>query len=88
MLPILLAAILASVQRVTSIYYGNKKAVYGYINDDWRITPTVTLNLGLRYEYTGEPLASNLQSLNSISNVPGLVTFNSPTAQKTNSCRA
>ena len=66
------------------VYYGNKKAVYCYINDEWRITPTVTLNLGLRYEYTGEPLASNLQSLNSISNVPGLMTFNSPTAQKTN----
>ena len=66
------------------VYYGNKKAFYAYANDDWRITPTVTLNLGLRYEYTGEPLASNLQTLNSISNVPGLVTFGAPTTQKTN----
>ena len=66
------------------IYYGNKKAVYAYANDDWRISPTITLNLGLRYEYTGEPQATNLQTLNSISNVPGLITFSAPTAQKTN----
>ena len=26
-----------------------------YIQDDWRITDTVTLNLGLRYEYVGAP---------------------------------
>jgi Carboxypeptidase regulatory-like domain len=66
------------------VYYGNKKAIYGYINDEWRVTPTVTINAGLRYEYTGEPLATNLQSLNSISNVPGLVNFTNPTSQKAN----
>jgi hypothetical protein len=66
------------------VYYGNKKAVYGYVNDEWRITPTVTINAGLRYEYTGEPLASNLQTLNSISNVPGLLTFSQPSSQKSN----
>ena len=66
------------------IYYGNKKAFYGYANDAWRISPTVTVNLGLRYEYTGEPLGSQLQALNSIASVPGLINFNAPTAQKTN----
>ena len=67
------------------VYYGNKKAVYGYINDEWRITPTVTINAGLRYEYTGEPLAATTyQPLNAISNVPGLITFGAPSAQKTN----
>jgi hypothetical protein len=67
------------------VYYGNKKAIYGYVNDDWRISPTVTVNLGLRYEYTGEPLAAtSLQPLNAISSVPGLISFNAPTAQKTN----
>jgi Carboxypeptidase regulatory-like domain/TonB dependent receptor-like, beta-barrel len=27
----------------------------GYVQDDWRIKPRVTLNLGLRYEYQGVP---------------------------------
>jgi hypothetical protein len=66
------------------IYYGNKKAFYGYANDAWRISPTVTLNLGLRYEYTGEPLGTQLQALNSLASVPGLINFTAPTAQKTN----
>jgi hypothetical protein len=67
-----------------TVYYGNKKAVYAYANDEWRISPTVTLNLGLRYEYTGEPLGVQSQTLNAISNVPGLITFGAPQAQKTN----
>jgi hypothetical protein len=66
-------------------YYGNQKAFYGYANDDWRVTPNLTLNLGLRYEWTGVPLSEiQWQPLNAISNVPGLVTFNSPSSQKTN----
>jgi hypothetical protein len=68
-----------------AVYYGNKKAFYLYGNDEWRITPTITLNLGLRYEYTGNPLAATtLQPLNAISSVPGLVNFAAPTTQKTN----
>jgi hypothetical protein len=38
----------------------------------------------LRYEYTGEPEGASLQSLNSISSVPGLINFNSPTPQYSN----
>jgi TonB dependent receptor len=66
-------------------YYGNRKAVYWYANDEWRIAPKLTLNLGIRYEWTGEPLAAtSLQPLNSISNVPGLITFGAPTTPKWN----
>jgi len=67
------------------VYYGNKNAIYGYANDEWRITPTVTLTLGLRYEYTGEPQGvTRSQPLNALSSVPGLITFGKPTAQKAN----
>jgi hypothetical protein len=31
----------------------------GYVQDDWRVTPSLTINLGLRYEWTGVPYSSN-----------------------------
>ncbi len=46
--------------------------------------PTVTITAGLRYEYTGEPVGTQLQALNAISSVPGFINFSAPTAQKTN----
>ena len=33
-----------------------RRSLYAYFNDDWHITRTLTLNLGVRYEYTGVPL--------------------------------
>ncbi|MFZ0704701.1 MAG: TonB-dependent receptor [Candidatus Korobacteraceae bacterium] len=67
-----------------TVYYGNKKAYYAYVNDDWRVSPTITLNLGLRYEYTGNSQGLDNQSLNAISSVPGLLVFNNPSTQTTN----
>jgi len=34
-------------------YYG------GYVNDDWKVTPKLTLNLGIRYEYFTAPYERN-----------------------------
>jgi hypothetical protein len=31
----------------------------GYAQDDWRITPRITINLGIRYEYQAVPTESN-----------------------------
>ena len=66
-------------------YYGNQNMFYGYANDDWHVTKNLSLNLGLRYEFTQVPLSQRKwQQMNSISNVPGLITFGAPTSQKTN----
>jgi hypothetical protein len=62
-------------------YYGNRWWVAGYANDAWKIRPNLTLNLGLRYEYDTIPLTVQQQTLNSISNVPGLITFQRPTSE-------
>jgi hypothetical protein len=66
-------------------YYGNQKMLYWWANDDWKVRRNFTINLGLRYEFTQVPLSERQwQPLNAISNVPGLVTFGEPKAQKTN----
>jgi hypothetical protein len=67
-----------------NIYYGDQIALYGYGNDTWRVSPTVTLNLGLRYEFTSIPFGERLQALNKAASVPGVLVFNQPKPQYTN----
>lgn len=59
-------------------YYGDQTALYGYANDIYRATPNLTLNVGLRYEFTAVPVGERSQSLNAIASVPGLITFGTP----------
>ncbi len=59
-------------------YYGDQTALYGYVNDTYRVTPTLAINAGLRYEFTSIPVGERAQSLNAISNVPGLIAFTTP----------
>jgi len=67
-----------------AIYYGDQTALYWYVNDNWRIRKNLTLNLGLRYEYTTIPFTQRAQNLNSAASVPGLIDFASPQAAKNN----
>ena len=62
----------------STTYYGDQTALYGYGNDTWRVAPTVTLNVGLRYEFTSVPTGERAQQLNILASVPGLVSFNAP----------
>jgi hypothetical protein len=72
-------------------YYGNQKAVYWYANDVWKLNTHLTLNLGIRYEYTTISSSESQQTLNQISNTPSIIVggavnqhllFNKPQAPK------
>ncbi|MDX2152459.1 MAG: carboxypeptidase regulatory-like domain-containing protein [Bryobacteraceae bacterium] len=65
-------------------YSGDQWNLYWYANDNWRIRPNLTLNLGLRYEYITIPQGIKLQQLNQAASVPGLLEFREPKAQNKN----
>ena len=68
----------ATAPGASPAYYGNQEVMYAYVNDDYRISQALTLNLGVRYEYTGVPLGELQQKANIAASVPGLISFNSP----------
>ena len=49
-----------------------------FLNDDFRVRPNLTFNLGVRYEYVTEPVATRGQGLSSNLSVPGVIDFNTP----------
>jgi Carboxypeptidase regulatory-like domain len=65
-----------------STYYGDQSALYWFVNDNWRIRQNLTLNFGVRWEYTTTPFGIRSQSLNSIASVPGVAVFDEPRAPK------
>jgi hypothetical protein len=68
----------------TGSFLGTQSAFYYFAQDDFKMTPKLTLNLGLRYEYWTNPVGSETQALNAISSVPGVITFGVPKTDKNN----
>jgi hypothetical protein len=66
------------------IYYGDQTALYGYANDTWRASAKLTINYGIRYEFTSVPVGERAQSLNIGASDPGLITFSAPRPQYRN----
>ena len=66
------------------VYYGDQTLLGAYANDSWKLRPNLTVNLGVRYERATIPYSERLQTVNAISNVPGLITFGEPKAQNLN----
>ncbi len=65
-------------------YYGDQYELGFYGNDDWKLSQNLTINIGLRYQYVTVPFGERSQTLNAVSNVPGLISFGEPQPQKTN----
>jgi hypothetical protein len=66
------------------VYYGDQKLFYAFVQDDWKLRPNFTLNMGVNYSYQDVPVGAKMQELNAIASVPGLIEFHSPKTQKTN----
>ncbi len=65
-------------------FYGDQTSIYLYGNDDWRVTPKLTFNIGLRWEFTTVPVGVRGQSAEAGASTAGLLSFGTPQPQYTN----
>ena len=65
-------------------FLGTQSLMAGFVQDDFKLTSRLTLNLGVRYEFWTNPVGDKDWALNAISNVPGVITFANPTTDSNN----
>ncbi len=68
----------------SGFFAGNQQSIYWFLQDDVKVAKNLTLNLGLRYEFTTNPRDASLQTLNSIATLPGVFDFRKPETDKNN----
>ncbi|HYJ45639.1 MAG TPA: TonB-dependent receptor [Pyrinomonadaceae bacterium] len=68
----------------TNPFAGNHYEYAVFAQDDWKVRPSLTFNLGLRYEYATLPRDLATQALNSLASVPGVIEFGVPQTDKNN----
>ena len=68
----------------SGFFAGNENAVYWFAQDDWKVSHKLTLNLGVRYEWNGNPRDAQLQALNTIASLPGVFEIRTPRDDKNN----
>ena len=71
-------------QRGRQPYSGNNIGLYWYAQDNFRVNRSLTLNLGVRYEFNGVAQSMNEFDQNALASFPGLITFKAPASQKKN----
>jgi hypothetical protein len=52
-------------------FAGNSNGFALFLQDDIRVTPRLTINLGLRYDFFGNPADTQLNALNAVASLPG-----------------
>lgn len=74
----------ATATGLSPTFYGDQSSIYLYANDDFRLTQKLTVNLGLRWEFTTIPFEERGQNASTPASVPGLLSFGTPQPQYTN----